>query len=64
MSSLSTSSPSKLKEFHIISAKALSLSTSLASTFVLKQSTKVGLSRSIPAIETNAASDPPGQCGL
>ena len=60
MSSWSTSSPSTLKKFHSISANAPSLSTSLASTFVMKQSTKVGVSRSIPAMDTNAASDPPG----
>jgi len=64
MSSWSTSSPSTLKKFHSISANAPSLSTSLASTFVMKQSTKVGVSRSIPAMGTNAASDTLGQCGL
>ena len=59
MSSWSTSSPSSLKKFQSISAKALSLSTSLASTFVMTLSTKVGVSRTIMAIETKAASDPP-----
>jgi hypothetical protein len=49
-----------LKKFHSISANAPSLSTSLASTSVMKQSTKVGASRSILAMETNAASDASG----
>ena len=60
MSSWSISSPSTLKKLHSISATAPCLSNSLASTSVMKQPTKVGASRSIPAMETNAASDPPG----
>ena len=60
LSSWSISLPSTLKKLHSISPTAPCLSNSLASTSVMKQSTKVGASRSIPAMETNAASDPPG----
>ena len=64
LSSWSISLPSTLKKLHSISPTAPCLSNSLASTSVMKQSTKVGASRSIPAMETNAASDPLEQGGL
>ena len=60
LSSWSISLPSTSKKLHSISPTAPCLSNSLASTSVMKQSTKVGASRSIPAMETNAASDASG----